>query len=157
MLTTHERNTSDDSSTSGHHATGGPRRTPSERVRLATSLLTASLDECISVDGVAEASGLSTRSLYRLIKTTLGTSPVALRRRARLASARDELQVPGPHTTVTTVALRWGFAHLGRFSRDYARGFGELPSSTLSLARARRGTDGDALEPTLGLQQSGHL
>jgi transcriptional regulator GlxA family with amidase domain len=153
MLTTPERNRMHDPSVSGHDIPAGPRKTPSERVQLATSLLTTSLDACISVDGVAEASGLSTRSLYRLIQSTLGTSPVALRRRARMASAREELSAPGPDTTVTATALRWGFTHLGRFSRDYARTFGELPSRTLSLARTRRSPQDAAVEPSLAARQ----
>ena len=33
--------------------------------------------------------------------------------------------------SVTTVALRWGFDHFGRFSVDYRRMFGESPVMTL--------------------------
>jgi len=93
------------------------------------------LGEAMSVQRVARASGLSTRTLYRLFQRAHGTSPVALRRRARLASAHADLQRPKGGTTVTLVALRWGFAHLGRFASDYARVFGESPSATLRRAR----------------------
>ena len=31
--------------------------------------------------------------------------------------------------------MRWGFLHLGRFSRDYRRLFGECPRDTLSQVR----------------------
>jgi len=34
-------------------------------------------------------------------------------------------------TTVTDVALNWGFWHFGEFSRAYKNCFGELPSGTL--------------------------
>jgi transcriptional regulator GlxA family with amidase domain len=34
-------------------------------------------------------------------------------------------------TTVSSVALACGFAHLGRFSATYASKFGEAPSVTL--------------------------
>ncbi len=60
---------------------------------------------------------------------------MALLRRERLTMARDELRRPMASTTVTQVALHWGFDHLGRFSRYYAREFGELPSDTLRHAR----------------------
>jgi AraC-like DNA-binding protein len=32
---------------------------------------------------------------------------------------------------VTAVAFRWGFSHLGHFTTDYKRRFGETPSETL--------------------------
>jgi AraC family transcriptional regulator, ethanolamine operon transcriptional activator len=34
-------------------------------------------------------------------------------------------------TTVSAVALDWGFWHFGEFSRAYKGCFGELPSDTL--------------------------
>ncbi|MFP5456117.1 MAG: helix-turn-helix domain-containing protein, partial [Alphaproteobacteria bacterium] len=34
-------------------------------------------------------------------------------------------------TTVSELALEWGFTHLGRFSAEYRRRFQELPSETL--------------------------
>ncbi len=42
-----------------------------------------------------------------------------------------------PGTTVTMVALDCGLAHLGRFSQEYSRKFGEAPSETLRRARLR--------------------
>jgi transcriptional regulator GlxA family with amidase domain len=36
---------------------------------------------------------------------------------------------------VTTVALRHGFTHLGRFSAYYQSAFGELPRTTLRRRR----------------------
>jgi transcriptional regulator GlxA family with amidase domain len=42
----------------------------------------------------------------------------------------------GPHdqsgaTSVTDVATRWGFFHLGRFAQAYGQLYGERPSQTL--------------------------
>ena len=34
------------------------------------------------------------------------------------------------HLSVTDVAFKWGFTHLGRFSQEYKRRYGELPSFT---------------------------
>ena len=39
-------------------------------------------------------------------------------------------------TQITTVALRHGFSHLGRFSAFYQSTFGEVPSATLHRSRA---------------------
>jgi AraC-like DNA-binding protein len=58
-------------------------------------------------------------------------------RSRRLELVRAELGGTGRRGgTVAEVATLAGFAHLGRFARDYQRRFGELPSETL-----RRGGD----------------
>jgi AraC-like DNA-binding protein len=50
----------------------------------------------------------------------------------RFHATRQQLTVASPgQTTVTQVAYDNGFYHLGRFSADYRRLFGELPSKTL--------------------------
>ncbi len=43
---------------------------------------------------------------------------------------RDELLLAPEGTTVTEVALRWGFYHLGRFAQEYRALFGQSPSQT---------------------------
>jgi transcriptional regulator GlxA family with amidase domain len=37
----------------------------------------------------------------------------------------------GDSNHVAGVALRWGFAHMGRFSNEYKQRYGESPSKTL--------------------------
>jgi transcriptional regulator GlxA family with amidase domain len=106
--------------------------------RRAVGFIVSRLDEPLSIRRVARASGLSTRTLHRVIRHHYGVSPMALLRRARLATARRELLAACPGTTVTTAALACGFNHLGRFSQCYACQFGESPSDTLRLARAAR-------------------
>ena len=63
-------------------------------------------------------------------------------RRIRLQLVRRDLLAAGPEERVTDVAMRWGFYHLGRFSRLYAAQFGELPSAT-----HRRSQSGAARAP----------
>ena len=46
----------------------------------------------------------------------------------RLHGARREIRVG--KSSVTDVAMKWGFSHLGRFSGYYRDTFGELPSQT---------------------------
>jgi transcriptional regulator GlxA family with amidase domain len=53
-------------------------------------------------------------------------------RRLRLHHVHAELAANSPNSlTVTTVAGRWGFVHLGRFASQYRQLFGETPSETL--------------------------
>jgi len=97
--------------------------------------MTERLGEPLSVAQVATAANLSPRTLHRMIRRQHGVSPMVLLRRLRLAKVRAELEAPRTETTVTRAALQWGFTHLGRFSADYARRFGEPPSRTLRRAR----------------------
>ncbi|WP_080418328.1 helix-turn-helix domain-containing protein [Burkholderia ubonensis] len=52
------------------------------------------------------------------------------------ASAAREMALHDPDETasITEIATRWGFAHLGQFATDYRKAFNERPSDT----RAKR-------------------
>ena len=110
--------------------------TPSAHRALA--LLVNSMHEPPSVARLALASGLSKRTLHRVVSREFGLPPMALSRRIRLLEVRAELEAPRPDTTVTVAAFRWGFTHLGRFAGEYASEFGERPSETLRSARDGR-------------------
>jgi AraC-like DNA-binding protein len=99
------------------------------------------MDEPLSMARLAMASGLSKRTLHRVVSREFGLPPIALSRRMRLLEVRAELETPGPGTTVTDAAFRLGFTHLGRFAGEYAREFGERPSETLLRARRERARD----------------
>jgi len=111
---------------------------PENSSRPVSALLVDRSREPWSLQGLASELGLSSRTLNRVIRRETGVSPMALLRQARLAQARAELELPRPGTTVTRVAFDCGFNHLGRFSVDYARRFGESPSETLRRARRQR-------------------
>ena len=110
--------------------------TPS--ARRALTLMVNSMDEPPSISRLALESGLSKRTLHRVVRREFGLSPMALSRRIRLLEVRADLEAPKPDTTVTVAAFRWGFTHLGRFAGEYAREFGERPSETLQRARDER-------------------
>ncbi|HWJ20284.1 MAG TPA: AraC family transcriptional regulator [Geobacterales bacterium] len=76
--------------------------------------------------------GISARSLTLCCQEQLGMSPVRYLWMRRMKLARRALQEAGPSTTVTVIALSYGFSHLGRFSVGYRSLFGELPSATLA-------------------------
>jgi AraC-like DNA-binding protein len=85
---------------------------------------------------VADHLGISLRSLQAGFRQWRETTPTAFLRQARLQLVRDDLLRSGPEANVTTVALRHGFSHLGRFSAQYRSAFGEDPSATLRRGRA---------------------
>ncbi|WP_417672145.1 helix-turn-helix domain-containing protein [Roseibium sp.] len=84
------------------------------------------------VDLCAEL-GVSERTLQYAFREYVGLSPVAYLRMCRLNHVRRVLAASAPQsTTITQVAMRYGFLHLGRLAGDYKRMFGETPSDTLS-------------------------
>lgn len=88
--------------------------------------------EAITVVDLAEHAGVSCRSLFAGFRRFRDTSPMQYLKDVRLQRVHDELLASDPFSVrVTTVALNWGFSHLGHFSADYKRRFGESPSDTL--------------------------
>lgn len=113
-----------------------PRHRVSPMVlRARDCLLNRLQDDTLSIDDIADELKISTRTLYRLFKTEYGSGPQAWARGIRLDQVRTALLEEGSNMSVTDAALKFGFTHLGRFSRDYRRRYGETPSSTL---RSRR-------------------
>lgn len=93
-----------------------------------------------SVVDICAAIGVSERSLQYAFGQYVGMSPLTYLRHCRLNRARLALQTPeSAAMTVTETALRYGFAHLGRFSGEYRKLFAESPSQTLETGRRRLG------------------
>lgn len=89
--------------------------------------------EPISIVEMAEHVGVSSRSLFAGFRRVRNTSPMLYLKEVRLRRVNEELQRSSVgSTTVTEVAFRWGFSHLGHFTTDYKRRFGESPSGTLA-------------------------
>lgn len=89
----------------------------------------------IDLDELAAVANVSVRTIFREFKRTGRGSPAQFAKRVRLERSAKLLAEPDAFTTVTSVALRCGFQNLGRFSADYFRAFGELPSETLRRSR----------------------
>jgi AraC-like DNA-binding protein len=105
-------------------------------VRRAERFMADSADTPITVSDVAEHLGVSLRSLQAGFRQWRNATPNAYLRRVRLRLVREELLRSGKDASVTTVAMRHGFMHLGRFSAQYRAVFGEGPSATLRRSRA---------------------
>ncbi|MBJ3814583.1 AraC family transcriptional regulator [Shimwellia pseudoproteus] len=84
----------------------------------------------LTAEMLAEIGGVSLRGLYAGFKNFLGVSPMQYLRDVRMDRVRAEL-LSGEIDNVTGVALRWGFAHMGRFSAEYKSRFGESPSQSM--------------------------
>ncbi|MEW2490741.1 AraC family transcriptional regulator [Streptomyces sp. NPDC048411] len=102
-------------------------------LRRATAYCEVHADEAVSVSDIAQAARVGVRALREGFRRHLDTTPMAYLRRVRLDHAHRELTAiaEGNATgSVTEVACRWGFTHLGRFSAEYRQAYGRLPSDT---------------------------
>ncbi|MCZ0914119.1 AraC family transcriptional regulator [Gordonia amicalis] len=104
----------------------------SRTVRSAIALIEDRPDHPWKVSDLANEVGVSTRSLQELFARELNTTPLQRLRRTRLDRARqDLLDSSSAETSVTEIATRWGFFHVGRFAEVYRSIYQELPSATL--------------------------
>ena len=106
----------------------------SDGLRRAVSYMHRHLDADIGLRDIADAAGTSPRAVQYLFRRHLDTTPLAYLRRLRLDQVRRDLLCAGPGATVSGIASRWGFFHLGRFSAFYLATYGEHPRETLRRA-----------------------
>ena len=103
-------------------------------VKLAIDTMEADPGRPITVHDLARSAGVSVRALQEGFHQHTGMSPMTYLRRVRLTRAHDDLRrLDGHAWTVTEIARRWGFVHMGRFADAYRAQYGDQPSRTLHL------------------------
>lgn len=105
----------------------------SRAVALAIDYIDRNLAGPITVQDLADEAEVSVRTLQNRFTRDLGQTPTSYVRNRRLERVRSDLadSAPGSGVSVTDLATRWGFHHLGRFAVMYKGRFGESPSQTL--------------------------
>jgi AraC family ethanolamine operon transcriptional activator len=113
------------------HSNGAEQRAAA-MVRQIDQYVHKSLLVSSSVAELCAACEVPRRTLNRAFQDAVGMGPATYLRRVRLNGVRRALQQrSGVSTTVTDVALEFGFWHLGRFAEQYHELFGEAPHETL--------------------------
>lgn len=100
-------------------------------LRRAEAYIRAHVEMPIALHEVAAAAGCSVRSLQIAFRTFRDTTPLLAIRTMRLEAAREAMLEGTAGATVTEVALRYGFANPGRFTRLYRAAFGTSPRDEL--------------------------
>ena len=108
------------------------------QVRVVEDYIAANWSRPITIEALAEATGVGIRSMFKTFRDARGCSPMSFLRHIRLQHARRMLQAPDEATSVTAVGFSCGFQSLGHFARDYRAAFNELPSATLAMAKGMR-------------------
>jgi transcriptional regulator GlxA family with amidase domain len=125
-----------------HNFTGmleSPDRRPQSRLlRRAEHYIEEHASRPITLSVIAAELNTSVRTLQARFREGRQTTPASYLRSVRLQRARQALVEANVSTTVTDVALNYGFLHLGRFSQYYKATFGETPVATLTRVRGLR-------------------
>jgi AraC-like DNA-binding protein len=101
-------------------------------LRRAIVFIDENADRDIAPADIALAARVTIRALQLAFRRHLDTTPTAYLRRVRLDHAHQQLRAADPATTtVSAVAMRWGFASHSSFTAHYRATYGEPPSDTL--------------------------
>lgn len=99
----------------------------------------------LTLTDLEACSGYSARRLQQLFRQHFDCTPMQYVRRQRLARARQELEQLAAEATITDLARRFGYRHVGHFCADFRQHFGISPSELRRATRAegpRRRRDG---------------
>jgi AraC-like DNA-binding protein len=111
---------------------GPPTAGPPRAIRRAVEAIHDEPERAFTVADLARFANMSVRSLQEGFRRHVGSAPMTYLQSVRLDRAHESLRRADPtRLTVSAVAHRWGFAHLGRFASAYRLRFGESPSETL--------------------------
>jgi AraC family ethanolamine operon transcriptional activator len=110
---------------------------PDRLVREVDQYLIEAGSRPVTVTELLDVFRVSRRSLHRAFHDVLGIAPVTFNRNRRLGHVHSALKAGGPHTLISLVAAEHGFLQHGKFTQEYKRLFGELPSDTLRKALHR--------------------
>jgi AraC-like DNA-binding protein len=87
------------------------------------------LGESIRMADLRDRAGASSRTVERVFQQELHMTPSAYIRVRRLNAVKREIVGRGnAGKSITEIAMRYGFGHLGRFSAAYREHFGHSPS-----------------------------
>jgi AraC-like DNA-binding protein len=112
----------------------GPRRP--RTVKRTLDAMHAEPWRPFSATDLASIAGVSVRVLQESFRQHVGMPPLTYLRRLRLDGVHGELSRSDPwQVSVSEVAYRWGFTHLGRFAGAYRARYGVSPSQTLRERR----------------------
>jgi transcriptional regulator GlxA family with amidase domain len=101
-------------------------------IRRVVEAMRADPGKPFTVAGLAAIAAISTRSLQQSFRRYVGMPPMTYLRHLRLAGAHEHLRHADPQfQTVTDIAYRYGFTHMGRFAAEYRARYGIPPSETL--------------------------
>jgi len=101
-------------------------------IRDGRVLLAKHINATYTIADMVEDLKISKRTIQHGFKHYLGFTPKEYQQYIRLNGIRKTiLNVKDPHITLSEIAANYNYFHLGHFSAEYKKFFGESPSETL--------------------------
>jgi AraC-like DNA-binding protein len=117
---------------SSYGSAGQPTARRPRTVKRTLDAMHAEPGRLFTAAELAGIAGVGIRVLQESFRQHVGVPPLTYLRRLRLEGVHAELSRAGPgQVSVSEVATRWGFTHLGRFAGAYRVRYGVSPSQTL--------------------------
>jgi len=113
-----------------------PKLTLGEKVALKIrDRVFGHMDWKVSISSLAKEYQISEQTLQNSFKSLFGFGPKQYLRLLKLNLAHQELIQSNPdENSVSKIAIKWGFGHMGRFTAYHTELFGENPSKTLKAS-----------------------
>ena len=110
-----------------------PKLTKGERIAFdILEQVYGHMDGTVNIKDLAKQYAVSEHTLQKSFKAIFGFTPKRFFRLLKLNHVHHELKNADPGSySVSRIAQKWGFRHMGRFSHYYTELFGENPSLTL--------------------------
>ena len=115
-----------------------PKLTKGEKIALEIrNRVYRRMNAKISISALAEEFNVSEQTLQNAFKSLFGFTPNIFIRHIKLNHVYKALQKADPATdTIIRISKKWGFTHMGHFSRYFTKLFGENPSVILNRTDA---------------------
>ena len=102
------------------------------QTKTVRDLLHEKITQDINISTLTHGLHISESQLHHAFKSDYGITPKKYLQNLRLNAIREELSLAHPRTvTIIDIAQKYNFFHMGHFSQEYKKLFGQTPSQTL--------------------------
>lgn len=109
-----------------------------KNAKIARDYIIENIHHSISIGDITKVCDLPKRTLQHQFQQFFGISPMELLKKERLKRIYSEISSGHNNSSLSEIASKWGFTHLGRFSQHFRKEFGESPSKVYSNAKRLR-------------------
>ena len=103
------------------------------QTKIVRDLLHENIEQPIDISDITFKLNISESQLHHAFRKDYGMTPKKYLQHLRFHAVKKELLLAHSHTnTVSQIAQKYHFSHMGHFSTEYQKLFGQTPSQTLN-------------------------